>query len=94
MTRRRYLIAYDIREPARLRRVAKVMESFGDRLQYSVFVCDLSRLELLNWHRRILDVCELNEDSIVTIDLGAPGSKDISFLGAHRPLPRNGPVIV
>ncbi|EMN95623.1 CRISPR-associated endoribonuclease Cas2-like protein, partial [Leptospira interrogans serovar Medanensis str. UT053] len=31
------LVSYDIREPKRLRRVAKIMEGFGERIQYSVF---------------------------------------------------------
>ena len=94
MARRRYLIAYDIREPARLRRVAKVMESFGERLQYSVFLCDLSGVELVAWRTCILDVVQLSEDSIVTIDLGPPGARDIAFLGTHRPLPSSATVIV
>ena len=45
MARRRYLVAYDIREDRRLRNVATCMEGYGDRIQYSVFVCDLSEEE-------------------------------------------------
>jgi CRISPR-associated protein Cas2 len=37
-----HLVAYDIRHPVRLRRVAKVCEDFGLRVEYSVFECDLS----------------------------------------------------
>ena len=37
-----HLVAYDIRHPVRLRRVAKVCEDFGIRVEYSVFECDLS----------------------------------------------------
>ena len=48
MARRRFLIAYDISDPKRLRRVCKTMEEYGDRLQYSVFICDLSRAELIH----------------------------------------------
>jgi len=70
------------------------MESFGERLQYSVFICDLSGVEYIAWQTRILDVVQLADDSIVTIDLGPPGTRDIDFLGAHRPLPHNGIVIV
>ena len=36
-----YLVAYDIRDPRRLRRIAKIMKDFGTRVQYSVFECDL-----------------------------------------------------
>jgi CRISPR-associated protein Cas2 len=46
-----YLVAYDVRSEARLRRVAKVMEGYGVRLQYSVFRCHLSErsIERLRW---------------------------------------------
>jgi CRISPR-associated protein Cas2 len=46
-----YLVAYDVRSEARLRRVAKVMEGYGVRLQYSVFRCHLSdrSIERLRW---------------------------------------------
>ncbi len=40
--RRRYLVCYDIRDPARLRRTHKTVLGFGHHLQYSVYVCDLS----------------------------------------------------
>ncbi|MBN1296311.1 CRISPR-associated endonuclease Cas2 [bacterium] len=39
-----YLVAYDISEDKRLRRVAKVMEEYGSRIQYSVFRCELTKL--------------------------------------------------
>jgi CRISPR-associated protein Cas2 len=45
LARRRYLVAYDIREDRRLRNVATCMEGYGERIQYSVFVCDLSDQE-------------------------------------------------
>ena len=38
MARRRFLIAYDICDPKRLRQVCKTMEEYGERLQYSVFI--------------------------------------------------------
>jgi CRISPR-associated protein Cas2 len=45
MARRRYLVAYDIRDDRRLRSIAGCMEGYGTRIQYSVFVCDLSDRE-------------------------------------------------
>lgn len=46
-----YLVAYDVRSDARLRRVARIMEGFGTRVQYSVFRCHLSDrgIERLRW---------------------------------------------
>ena len=34
-----YLVAYDICDPKRLRKVAHTCEDFGFRRQYSVFLC-------------------------------------------------------
>ena len=36
--RRRWIVAYDIRDPKRLRKVYEVVRDHGDRLQYSVFI--------------------------------------------------------
>ena len=46
-----HLIAYDVRDPKRLRRVAKILEGYGTRIQYSIFRCRLDResLEKLHW---------------------------------------------
>ena len=46
-----YVVFYDVRDPKRLRRVAKMLEGHGERIQYSVFRCWLSPsgLERLRW---------------------------------------------
>jgi CRISPR-associated protein Cas2 len=46
-----YLISYDVRDDKRLRRVAKHMEGYGDRIQLSVFRCRLNKrdIERLKW---------------------------------------------
>ncbi len=95
MARRRHLIAYDIADPKRLRRVCKVMEGYGQRLQYSVFLCDLSGGELARWEADVRQEVDLAEDSIVDIDLGpTTGGAEVTMLGVPRQLPRCGPTIV
>ena len=42
-----FLVAYDISSPKRLRKVAKLMELYGTRVQRSVFECQLSENMLL-----------------------------------------------
>jgi CRISPR-associated protein Cas2 len=88
--RTRYLLAYDIRHPKRLRRVHKVAQGFGEPLQYSVFVCDLTAVELLGLKRTLLDELKTTEDSIGIFDLGPPrgrGLTCVEFIGTRRPLP-------
>ncbi len=89
MARRRFLIAYDISDPKRLRRVIKIMEAYGERLQYSVFLCDLSGVELVRWQTEILEVVDLAADSVVRIDLGATeAASAVIVLGRPRVLPK------
>ncbi|MEM8641365.1 MAG: CRISPR-associated endonuclease Cas2 [Cyanobacteria bacterium P01_G01_bin.54] len=65
-----YLIFYDIRCPKRWRRAYKLLESYGDRVQYSVFRCWLTqrRREKLRWQlEKILKA----EDDLLLIRLSA-----------------------
>lgn len=70
MSRHRYVVCYDIREPGRLRRTHDTMLGYGDPLQYSVFVCNLSSTERLLMEDALRRVARLGEDSILIIDLG------------------------
>jgi CRISPR-associated protein Cas2 len=95
MARRRHLVAYDIRDEHRLRAVATCMEGYGDRVQYSVFVADLSGQELFAMRRSLEGHMNLAEDSVMIIDLGAAGDiTRFTFVGPHAPLPTAEAVIV
>lgn len=88
--RLRYLLTYDIRDPKRLRRVHKLAKAWGDPLQYSVFVCDLTKVELVEMRRHLIELMKLDEDSVSVFDLGPPdgrGLKCIEFIGTRRALP-------
>lgn len=97
MARRRYIVAYDIRNSGRLRRVHDVVKAFGDPVQYSVFACDLTGSEMVALRARLGPIVKLSEDSVVFIDLGEAtgrGTECFEFLGVDRPLPASGPVIL
>lgn len=62
------IVAYDVRDPKRLRLVAKHLEGYGERIQYSIFRCHLSErdIERLRWELvKILS----EEDSLIFIGL-------------------------
>jgi len=42
-----YVVAYDICDPKRLRKVAQTCEDFGLRRQYSVFFCRLTAADFV-----------------------------------------------
>ncbi|MGH3246602.1 MAG: CRISPR-associated endonuclease Cas2 [Trebonia sp.] len=95
MARRRYLAAYDIRDEKRLRAVAVCMEGYGIRVQYSVFICDLSERELYLMRSDLESRINHREDSVMIVDLGTAGdSSRFRFLGHHEKLPTSSAVIV
>jgi CRISPR-associated protein Cas2 len=94
--RTRYLLAYDIRNPGRLRRVHGVAKDYGEPLQYSLFLCDLTRVELSRLRGALLDEMKTTEDSIGIFDLGPPsgrGVECVEFMGRRPRLPDAGPAI-
>ena len=97
MGRRRYLVAYDIREPKRLRDVHSAMKGFGYPLQYSVFVCDLDEIERVSLRQTVGGKMNQREDSLLLVDLGDPESRGVEcfeFMGLAPRLPRAGPTVV
>jgi len=95
MARRRYLVAYDIRDDRRLRNIATCMEGYGTRVQYSVFVCDLSDRERVLMRGDVETLMKMSEDSVMVVDLGTAGdSSRFLFLGCHEKLPSSKAVIV
>jgi CRISPR-associated protein Cas2 len=97
MARRRYVVAYDICDQRRLRRVYKTMTAFGYALQYSVFVCDLDRGEKSRLRVALAEIVHHGRDSIVFMDLGAAetrGEEWFEFIGERRVLPSRGARVV
>jgi CRISPR-associated protein Cas2 len=95
MARRRYLVAYDIREDRRLRVIASCMEGYGERIQFSVFICDLSEEQAILMRSDMEVRMKQSEDSVMIIDLGRAGdSSRFLFLGYHEKLPSSDAVIV
>ena len=64
-----YLVAYDICNPKRLRKVAQTCEDFGFRRQYSVFLCRLTAHDLVRLKSRLYDIIKLDEDQVLFIPL-------------------------
>ncbi len=73
MSRIRYLVSYDISDPKRLRRVARTLEGFGTRLQYSVFECALDDLRLQTLKSELQPHLNHQEDQVLIVSLGPSG---------------------
>jgi CRISPR-associated protein Cas2 len=79
-----YLVAYDIADPKRLRKVARTCEDFGLRRQYSVFFCRLSPVDLVRLRSRLYDVIDLDQDQVLFLPLCPRCAARIEALG--RPI--------
>lgn len=97
MARRRFLVAYDIRDDRRLRAVHRTVKAFGWPMQYSVFICDLDMMELLDLKTEVGAIIDHRVDSLAFVDLGMPherGRSCFEFMGHARRLPTSGPLIL
>lgn len=65
-----YLVAYDIADDKRLRKVFKTCCNFGDHLQYSVFECDLSAAEKIELETILTGIIDHSEDQVIFVSLG------------------------
>lgn len=87
MARIDHLVSYDICEPKRLHQVYRLVSGFGERLQYSVYLCTLtarSRQLLIN---RLSDLIHFEEDRVLIVALGEPGRHRVRLETLGQPLP-------
>lgn len=70
MTRRRYLITYDISDDKRRYNVFRTLIGQADHVQYSVFLGELSRMELAALRAELQQIIHTKDDQVVLVDLG------------------------
>ncbi|GGH73319.1 CRISPR-associated protein Cas2 [Pullulanibacillus pueri] len=83
--RQYYLVSYDIADQKRWRKVFKTMKGFGEHVQYSVFICQLSELELAKLKAALNEIVHQNQDQVMFVQFGPVTSnqlqKKISTVG-------------
>lgn len=77
-----YFICYDIANPGRLVKVARTLENFGLRVQYSFFQCDMEEEQLEELRRRLLLIINRKEDSLRIYPLCQDCLKQAVLLGS------------
>jgi CRISPR-associated protein Cas2 len=68
--RRRYVVSYDIASDKRRTRVFELLLAYGNHLQFSVFLADLSERELIVLRGKLLELIHEREDQVVIVDIG------------------------
>jgi CRISPR-associated protein Cas2 len=76
--RYRILVCYDISADKRRDKVAKTCESYGARIQFSVFECPLDETRLQQLKADLESAINRDEDQVLFVTLG-PESGDASL---------------
>jgi CRISPR-associated protein Cas2 len=65
MSAKWWLVCYDVRDDKRLRRAAKHLEGYGERVQYSVFRCWLTAREAERLRWELTQLLEAEDDALM-----------------------------
>ncbi len=85
--RQAYLVCYDISDDKRLRKIARMMRGYGDRVQYSVFRVIAGDRERVEMQAPIEKTMSATEDHVLIVDLGPAEGR-----GANRQSPDASPL--
>ncbi len=93
------LVTYDVRTETpggqkRLRRVAKVCQDHGQRVQYSVFECLVDPAQWARMKQLLIDEIDPEEDSLRFYFLGANWKRRVEHIGAKPAYDPEGPLII
>jgi len=89
------LVTYDVsfkneNGPKRLRRMAKLCQVFGQRVQYSVFEVEVDMAQWTQLKNDLIKVMDENEDSLRIYYLGNNWERRVEHIGAKKALDLNG----
>jgi len=93
------LVTYDVNTETkagqrRLRRVAKLCEDYGQRVQFSVFECVIDPAQWSELRKRLIDTVDLDSDSLRFYFLGKNWHRRVEQAGAKPSYDPEGPLIV
>ncbi|MDE2129360.1 MAG: CRISPR-associated endonuclease Cas2 [Betaproteobacteria bacterium] len=93
------IVTYDVSTETaagrkRLRRVAKACERVGQRVQKSVFECQVDAMEYEALERELLAEIKLDEDNLRFYRITEPTDMRIKQYGTFRSIDFNGPLVV
>lgn len=93
------LVTYDVSiitddGQRRLRKVAKACKDYGQRVQLSVFECEVDPAQWAVLRQRLIDEIDPEVDSLRFYSLGSNWRRRIEQIGAKQSYDPDGPLIV
>lgn len=93
------LVSYDVETSSdggarRLRRIARACRDYGQRVQFSVFECEVAPDQWVALRARLMQEIDPARDSLRFYFLGAGGKRRIEHVGAKPAVDFDDPLIV
>ena len=79
-----WVVSYDIPDNKRRTKVAKILEGYGQRAQYSVFECEIDAEQCAQLEERLKRVIEAQEDDVRFYPLNRADLKRVRVLGVGQ----------
>ncbi len=92
------LVAYDVTTGdaagrRRLRRVARLCQDFGQRVQYSLFECEVNAAQWATLRARLIEEIDAGSDSLRFYRLGANWRGRVEHVGSKATYDPGGPLV-
>lgn len=92
------LVSYDVSTVTaegrrRLQHMAKACKNYGQRVQYSVFECELDPAQWEQFKAKLLGIFQPEEDSLRFYYLGSNWERRVEHVGAKPAVDLKGPLI-
>lgn len=93
------LVTYDVNTEdkagkRRLRRIAKACQNYGQRVQYSVFECNVDPAQWAQLRATLVSEMDGLKDSLRFYNLGSNWEHRVEHVGAKEPRDLEGPLIL
>ncbi|MBI5207148.1 MAG: CRISPR-associated endonuclease Cas2 [Candidatus Firestonebacteria bacterium] len=64
-----FIICYDISNTKRRNKMVKTLLDYGDRIQYSVFKCNLDKKKFIKMRQELIEIIQPKNDSLIIFEL-------------------------
>lgn len=78
------VVAYDIKEDRKRARVSKILEKYGIRVNFSVFECMFTDIQLLQVQEKIKKILDKRSDTVIYYPICVNCYTKIIYQPVHR----------